>query len=179
MHRGLDRVDVVVPDYASLLGLLVEQSPCVLMAHVVGVIVPIGIGGLVFFGLWFWSMLDCIATDSNMVRNLPKITWLFVVILIPTAGALAWLLLGRPGGAGLSVGGNYRTADYAQRPRSRGFEDSVEWQQLSKQIKAPKPLAPEASESDAVKERRLLDWQAELKKSEAALDDDPPGESGD
>ena len=145
----------------------------------VGVIVPIGIGGLVFLGLRFWSMLDCIATDSNMVRNLPKITWLFVVFLIPTAGALAWLLLGRPGGAGSSVGGNYRTAEHAQRPRSRGFEDSAEWQQLSKQIKAPKPLAPEASESNAVKERRLLEWQAELKKSEAALDDDPPGESGD
>jgi len=145
----------------------------------VGMIVPIGIGGLVFFGLWFWSMLDCIATDSNMVRNLPKITWLFVVFLIPTAGALAWLLLGRPGGAGSSVGGNYRTAEHAQRPRSRGFEDSAEWQQLSKQIKAPKPLAPEASESNAVKERRLLEWQAELKKSEAALDDGPPSESGD
>ncbi|MDB4206056.1 PLD nuclease N-terminal domain-containing protein [Acidimicrobiales bacterium] len=149
------------------------------MSHMVGMIVPIGIGGLVFFGLWFWSMLDCIATDSNMVRNLPKITWLFVVFLIPTAGALAWLLLGRPGGAGSSVGGNYRTAEHAQRPRSRGFEDSAEWQQLSKQIKAPKPLAPEASESNAVKERRLLEWQAELKKSEAALDDGPPSESGD
>jgi hypothetical protein len=149
------------------------------MSHMVGVIVPIGIGGLVFFGLWFWSMLDCIATDSNMVRNLPKITWLFVVFLIPTAGALAWLLLGRPGGAGSSVGGNYRTAEHAQRPRSRGFEDSAEWQQLSKQIKAPKPLAPEASESNAVKERRLLEWQAELKKSEAALDDGPPSGSGD
>ena len=149
------------------------------MSHMVAVIVPIGIGGLVFSGLWFWSMLDCIATDSNMVRNLPKITWLFVVFLIPTAGALAWLLLGRPGGAGSSVGGNYRTAEHAQRPRSRGFEDSAEWQQLSKQIRAPKPLAPEASESNAVKERRLLEWQAELKKSEAALDDGPPSESGD
>ena len=77
------------------------------------------------------------------------------------------------------MGGNYRTAEHAQRPRSRGFEDSAEWLQLSKQIKAPKPLAPEASESNAVKERRLLEWQAELKKSEAALDDGPPSESGD
>ena len=72
MHRGLDRVDVVVPDYASLLGLLVEQSPCVLMAHVVGVIVPIGIGGLLFFGLWFWSILDCIATDSIRCVTSPR-----------------------------------------------------------------------------------------------------------
>lgn len=143
----------------------------------IGVIVPIGIGGLVFFGMWFWAILDCIATDSILVRNLPKTTWLFVVIMIPTAGALAWLLLGRPEGAGLGVGGTYRPADYTQQPRSRGFEDSAQWQQRSKQIKAPKPTDKNIAESDAVKERRLLEWEAELEKREAALDDDPPHES--
>ena len=146
------------------------------MGHMVGVIVPIGVGGLVFFGLWFWAILDCIATDSILVRNLPKTTWLFVVILLPTAGALAWLLLGRPEGAGLSVGGKYRPPDYTQRPRARGFEDSAQWQQRSKQIKPPKPTANEIAESDAVKERRLLEWEAELEKREAALGDDPLSE---
>lgn len=136
-----------------------------------GVIVPIGIGGVVFFVLWFWAILDCIATDSILVRNLPKTTWLFVVIFIPTAGALAWLLLGRPEGAGLSVGGNYRPPDYTQRPRSRGFEDSQEWQSRSKSISAPKS-DDDISESNAVKERRLLEWEAELEKREAALGED-------
>ena len=135
-----------------------------------GVVVPIGIGGLVFFALWFWAILDCIATDSILVRNLPKTTWLFVVILIPTAGALAWLLLGRPEGAGFSIGGNYRPPDYTRGTRSRGFEDSAEWASRSKSISAPAtPKNP--SESDAVKERRLLEWEAELTKREAALDD--------
>lgn len=144
----------------------------------VGVIVPIGIGGVVFFVLWFWAILDCIATDSILVRNLPKTTWLFVVILIPTAGALAWLLLGRPEGAGLSVGGNYRPPDYTQRPRSRGFEDSAEWESKSKAISKPKPTE-EISESNAVKERRLLEWEAELAKREAALDEDDSPAGGE
>ena len=151
----------------------------------VGVIVPIGLGGVVFFALWFWAILDCISTDSILVRNLPKTTWLFVVIFLSMPGALAWLLLGRPEGAGLGIGGTYRPADYTQRPRSKGFEDSAEWQSRSKRIKPP-PAAPaeiaaadDITESNAVKERRLLEWEAELNKREAALDDDPPADSSD
>jgi len=151
----------------------------------VGVIVPIGLGGVVFFALWFWAILDCISTDSILVRNLPKTTRLFVVIFLSMPGALAWLLLGRPEGAGLGIGGTYRPADYTQRPRSKGFEDSAEWQSRSKRIKPP-PAAPaeiaaadDITESNAVKERRLLEWEAELNKREAALDDDPPADSSD
>lgn len=145
----------------------------------VGVIVPIGIGGIVFFALWFWAILDCIATDSVLIRNLPKTTWLFVVILIPTAGALAWLLLGRPEGAGLGIGGTYRPPDYTQRSRSRGFEDSAEWQTRSKQIKPPRPTTKDVSESNALKERRLAEWEAELRRREDALDDDLPPQGSD
>ena len=141
-----------------------------------GAIVPIGIGGLIFFAFWFWAILDCIATDSILVRNLPKTTWLFVVILLPTAGALAWLLLGRPEGAGLGIGGTYRPPDYTQRSRGRGFADSPAWREQSKQISAPRPPASDIAESDAVKERRLLEWEAELEKREAALQDEPPAE---
>lgn len=30
------------------------------------------------------------------MRNLPKLVWLLLVVLVPVAGALAWLVLGRP-----------------------------------------------------------------------------------
>ena len=146
----------------------------------VGLIVPIGIGGVVFFALWFWAILDCIATDGILVRNLPKTTWLFVVIFLSMPGALAWLLLGRPEGAGLGVGGTYRPPNYTERSRSRGFEDSPAWESRRKNIKAPEPTETrkpgdaDLSESNAVKERRLLEWEAELKKREAQLGEDPP-----
>jgi len=139
---------------------------------VIAAIVPIGLGGLFLFAFWFWAIMDCIATDSILVRNLPKTTWLFVIIIIPMAGALAWLLLGRAEGAGLGVGGSYRPPDYTQRERVRGYEDSSEWKSRSKQIR-PKPTADsDSSESNAVKERRLLEWEAELAKREQALDDE-------
>ena len=147
--------------------------------RMVGAIIPIGVGGLLLFAFWFWAILDCIGTDNILVRNLPKTTWLFVVILIPTAGALAWLLLGRPEGAGLGIGGSYRPPDYTRQQRSRGFEDSPEWQQRSKAIQAPKPSSDDISESNAVKERRLLEWEAELEKREAALKDGDEADSDD
>ena len=146
----------------------------------VAVIVPIGIGGVVFFALWFWAILDCIATDSILVRNLPKTTWLFVVIFLSMPGALAWLLLGRPEGAGLGIGGTYRPPNYTERSRSRGFEDSPAWEAQRKQIPAqpPKPVDDKGIESNAVKERRLLEWEAELNKREAALaDNDADGDA--
>jgi len=152
---------------------------------VLGVIVPIGIGGLVFFGLWFWAILDCIATDSMLMRNLPKQTWILIVVFVPTAGALAWLLLGRPEGAGMSVGGKYRPPDYTKGQRTRALEDSPDWERRKKSARPPrtssssappaaKPSDKPVGESDAVKERRLLEWEAELKKREAALNPETP-----
>lgn len=136
------------------------------------VIVPIGLGGIVFFGLWFWAVLDCIATDSILVRNLPKQTWIFIVIFVPTAGALAWLLLGRPEGAGLSVGGSYRPPEYGTRgPKARGFEDSLAWEETKEQVAPVTPKTEPDGESTAVRERRLLEWEAELAKREEALGD--------
>ena len=154
----------------------------------VAVIIPIGIGGLVFFALWFWAILDVIAMDSILVRSLPKQTWIFIVIFLPTAGALAWLLLGRPEGAGLSVGGNYRPPDYRTQRRRRGIEDSPEWKATTRRSTPDAPASAQPTDADvgesaAVKERRLLEWEAELKKREAALgedstsSDEPPADS--
>ena len=61
----------------------------------------------------------------------------------------------------------------------------AERQTRSKSIKPPSVAAAAAeisessdiTESDAVKERRLLEWEAKLHEREAALDDDPPTES--
>lgn len=144
-----------------------------------GLIIPIGIGGLVAFALWFWAVFDCIATDGILVRNLPKQTWIFIVIFVPTAGALAWLLLGRPEGAGLALGGTYRPPNYTERAKpARGFEDSAAWDDHKRSLPDRDPPAssdaPSASgdisESPAVKARRLAEWEAELTRREAELD---------
>lgn len=136
-----------------------------------------GVGGAVLLVLWVWAVLDCIATDSILVRNLPKMTWLFLVIFIPTIGAVAWLLLGRPEHAGVSLGGQRswlyeerpaRTVG-ATRPAPLGVEDDPGWRAGTERSA---PAGQGTEESLAIRERKLLEREAELAKREAELDED-------
>ena len=141
-----------------------------------GVVVH-SVGGAALLILWAWAVLDCISTDSILVRNLPKTTWLLLVLFIPTIGAVAWLLLGRPEHAGMSLGGQ-RSWLYEQRPSSSsgartpaplGIEDDPGWQSNTARS-APAGLGSE--ESLAIRERKLLEREAELAKREAELGDE-------
>lgn len=65
----------------------------------------ITIGALLWLTLFVFCLFDLIATDRELVRNLPKLAWLAVIIIIqPFIGSIAWLLLGRPKGAALLPG---------------------------------------------------------------------------
>ncbi|HET9444358.1 MAG TPA: PLD nuclease N-terminal domain-containing protein, partial [Acidimicrobiales bacterium] len=82
-----------------------------------------GIVGVVLLAFWIWAILDVIATEERLIRNLPKFAWLMLVIFLSSIGALAWVLLGRPAGAG------WRPGDTAPRPARRAYgpEDSPRW----------------------------------------------------
>ena len=145
--------------------------------------------------LYVYSVFDVIASDNVLVRNLPKTTWLFIVLLFPGVGAIAWLALGRPMYAGWRPGDTTRRAgpgqwksDYGQKPRPRSPEDADDWTARSPESraeaagKAANDAADDAaddtdesddaeSESDAARERRLMEWEAEVKRREADLDD--------
>jgi hypothetical protein len=55
-----------------------------------------GIAGLAILGVWLFCLLDAITADSASVRNLPKIAWVFLIIVLFEIGAIAWLVAGRP-----------------------------------------------------------------------------------
>jgi len=141
-----------------------------------GVVVH-SVGGAFLVVFWIWAVLDCISTDSILVRNIPKTTWLFLVIFIPTIGAVAWLLLGRPEHAGMSLGGQRSwlyeerpaRTDRPYRPAPLGVEDDPAWQASTKRSA---PAGQSTEESLAIRERKLLEREAELAKREADLDDD-------
>ena len=132
------------------------------------------------FCLYVYCVLDAIASDSVLVRNLPKTTWIFIVLFVPGIGSIAWLALGRPLYAG------WRPGDTNRRPPRTvvGYEDSDHWTH-SRPPFAPAPPPPtetaapgpqpenaaDPKESLAAKERRLLEWEAELKKRESGLAD--------
>jgi hypothetical protein len=126
-----------------------------------------GLFGLALLALWIFAVLDVIATDRALIRNVHKIVWLVLVIFLPILGAVAWLALGRPINAGFAPGTTYSRAPGVDRkPAPRGLEDSEAWR-ASTTRRAP---AADGFESTAAKERRLR--EAELAERDAELDED-------
>lgn len=54
-----------------------------------------GAFGVLMFGLWLFCIIDVITTPASVVRNLPKLAWIFIVLLLPALGSIGWLLAGR------------------------------------------------------------------------------------
>jgi hypothetical protein len=50
---------------------------------------------VVGFVVWVYTLVDCIRTDESRVRGLPKIAWVFVIILLPLVGSVLWFLIGK------------------------------------------------------------------------------------
>jgi hypothetical protein len=55
--------------------------------------------GLVELVLLVFCVLDVATTPEDAVRNLPKLLWLLLVVVLPLAGGVAWLVAGRPAAA--------------------------------------------------------------------------------
>lgn len=53
---------------------------------------------LVELVLLVYCVLNVITTPEHEVRNLPKLAWLVLVVVLPLAGGIAWLVAGRPVG---------------------------------------------------------------------------------
>jgi hypothetical protein len=54
-----------------------------------------GFAGLLLLGLWLFCLIDVITTPPGQCRNLPKIAWVLIVLLVPDIGSAAWLIAGR------------------------------------------------------------------------------------
>jgi hypothetical protein len=48
--------------------------------------------------LLVYCLVDCVQTDSALVRTLPKPLWVLLILVVPLVGGIAWLLAGRPEG---------------------------------------------------------------------------------
>lgn len=43
-----------------------------------------------------YGLIDCAQREDSDVRRLPRWGWLIIIVLIPTLGAVAYLIAGRP-----------------------------------------------------------------------------------
>lgn len=113
--------------------------------------------GLVVLVLWIYCIFDVIATQESLIRNLPKFLWLIIVIILPTVGSIAWLVLGRPERAG------FRPGDTTTRAPLRPLAPDDD----------PKFLA--RVDEDA---RRLKKWEEDLKRREDEMRRREEGDQG-
>ncbi|MGH2752971.1 MAG: PLD nuclease N-terminal domain-containing protein [Actinomycetota bacterium] len=128
-----------------------------------------GLVALVLLAFWIYCIVDVIATDETLIRNLPKLVWLLIVIFLPTVGSIVWLLLGRPQRAGFAPG----DSGYRAEPRG-GRVDRRAPRSLG--IIAPDDDPRFLAEMDE-RARRLRKWEDDLKRREDELGRREDGES--
>ncbi|MFJ9246185.1 PLD nuclease N-terminal domain-containing protein [Streptomyces sp. NPDC101776] len=53
---------------------------------------------LLVLALWIYAFVDCLNTPEEDVRGMPKLAWVFVILLFGEVlvGPIAWLIAGRP-----------------------------------------------------------------------------------
>ncbi len=106
--------------------------------------------------LTLYALVDCIQTDERRVKNLPKIGWIVLVIVIPIVGPLAWLFAGRDRGEG---------------PRETTWKNPP--------AVPRRPVAPDDDpeflaklKRDAAERERLRKWEEDLRRREQQLKPD-------
>lgn len=78
------------------------------------------------FALVVFCLVDCVQTDRDRVRNLPKVAWILLILLVPLVGGIAWLVAGRPG-----RGARHEQGQPFRHPRATGFPEDQRSHALS------------------------------------------------
>lgn len=62
---------------------------------------------LLVLALWIYAFIDCLTTQEDRVRYLPKVVWVIIVLLFGQVllGPVAWLAVGKQRGAARPGGG--------------------------------------------------------------------------
>ncbi|GIG19743.1 membrane protein [Cellulomonas chitinilytica] len=120
---------------------------------------------LLEIGMLVYCLIDCAQTDSASVRNLPKVVWVILIVVLPVVGGIAWLVAGRPERRASTVPWpSTATAGFPEyeRPRRSAPDDDPEF------------LAG-MRRSDQTHEEMLKAWEAQLRERERKLER-PDGE---
>ncbi|CAL9493418.1 hypothetical protein SUDANB106_03311 [Streptomyces sp. enrichment culture] len=94
---------------------------------------------VLILAVWIYAFIDCLNTPENEVRKLPKLAWVFIIVLFGSVlfGPIAWFLAGRP----------RRNAPYgATRPDERRWvapDDNPDFLKSINERGRQRPQAPE------------------------------------
>ena len=113
--------------------------------------------------LLIFCLVDCIQTDQHRVRNLPKLAWIIIILIVPLVGGIAWLVAGRPRR-------ERRTGVPWPSTPAAGFP---EYERPRQHILGPEDdpaFLEQMRRSNAEQEDLLRRWEDDLRRRERELD---------
>jgi hypothetical protein len=107
------------------------------------------------------ALIDCLSAEEHAIRALPRVPWVFIILLFSPVGAIAWFVAGRPAPPVRLSNGT------VWRPGS-GFPDSHRPQRTTAPDDDPEFLRglAAAKEED---ETLMRSWEADLRRREEDL----------
>jgi hypothetical protein len=117
------------------------------------------IGSAAYLFLVIFALVDIIGGNGSHIRNLDKMTWVFIVIVVPLIGSIAWFLAGREYG---SSSGSLGSFGDPRRAQAAGFTA---------------PLSTEAELAALDAEISRAEKDAKLRRLEAELERKRGGEA--
>ncbi len=111
---------------------------------------------LVDLALTVVALIDCLSTDEYAMRNLPKVAWVFIILLFSPVGPIAWFVAGRPERSRTTVA-VWRPGDgfpESERPRRQAPDDDRDFLR---------------SRGRAEDEELFSKWEADLRRREEDL----------
>jgi hypothetical protein len=119
------------------------------------------VGFLVLLG----ALIDIITRPDDQVRYLPKLMWVFLVILLPLIGSIIWFTVGR---------------DWGAQQENVSFGDRRRWDRSPAAAEPPapvriqRPLSTEEQLAALDREAEFYEKQARIKRLESELGDKRP-----
>ena len=107
------------------------------------------------------ALIDCLSAEESLIRALPRVPWVFIILLFSPIGAIAWFVAGRPAPAVRLSNGT------VWRPGS-GFPENE---------RPRRPMAPD-DDPDFLRniaagrredEAMMKSWEADLRRREEEL----------
>lgn len=128
---------------------------------------------LIFFvniALLAIALIDCLSTDREEIRTLPKTAWVLIILLLPAVGPGVWFASGRPAPSLTPLDDPLRGNDPARtKPRPIAPDDDPEFL---------RSLSAATRQAD---EARLRAWEDDLHRREEELrrnqTDSPPDDA--
>lgn len=118
-----------------------------------------GLFFLVDLALMVVALIDCLSTDEYEVRSLPKVVWVFLILLFSPVGPIVWFVAGRPQRQSVGRAGAWKPGSgfpERERPRSLAPDDDPEFLRRT-------------SRGQREDEEMFAKWEADLRRREDEL----------